>query len=176
MANSFPAQGKEKCHASEQEYYVAASGLDPRLLGVFVRESTYSMREQNIDNLKAGVIQADWFDPEINPKLEEFARHYGTVILPTKPAMPRHKGKVEAGVKFAQNNAVKGRTFESLAAQNLFLSQWERTWLPSASMAPRASRSANCLKEKRVRKGGQPIEKRIRFHFMSRHYFCKTLI
>lgn len=79
-----------------------------------------------IDNLKAGVSQADWFDPQLNPKLEEFARHYGTVILPTKPAMPRHKGKVEAGVKYAQNNAVKGRSFESLAAQNLFLSEWEK--------------------------------------------------
>jgi transposase len=79
-----------------------------------------------IDNLKAGVIQADWFDPELNPKLEEFARHYGTAILPTKPAMPRHKGKVEAGVKYAQNNAVKGRSFDSLAAQNLFLTEWEK--------------------------------------------------
>ena len=79
-----------------------------------------------IDNLKAGVIQADWYDPEINPKLEDFARHYGTVILPTKPAMPRHKGKVEAGVKYVQNNAVKGRSFESLAGQNLFLSGWEQ--------------------------------------------------
>jgi transposase len=79
-----------------------------------------------IDNLKAGVIQADWYDPELNPKLEEFARHYGTVILPTKPAMPRHKGKVEAGVKYAQNNAVKGRSFESLAAQNSYLSDWEK--------------------------------------------------
>ena len=79
-----------------------------------------------IDNLKAGVIRADWFDPELNPKLEEFARHYGTAILPTKPAMPRHKGKVEAGVKYAQNNAVKGRSFESLPAQNLFLSEWEK--------------------------------------------------
>jgi transposase len=79
-----------------------------------------------IDNLKAGVIQADWFDPELNPKLEEFARHYATVILPTKPAMPRHKGKVEAGVKYAQNNAVKGRSFESLAAQNFFLAEWEK--------------------------------------------------
>lgn len=78
-----------------------------------------------IDNLKAGVIQADWFDPQLNPKLEEFARHYGTTILPTKPGMARHKGKVEAGVKYAQNNAVKGRSFESLAAQNLFLAQWE---------------------------------------------------
>ena len=79
-----------------------------------------------IDNLKAAVIRADWFDPELNPKLEEFARHYGTVILPTKPVMPRHKGKVEAGVKYAQNNAVKGRTFERLAAQNLFLTEWEK--------------------------------------------------
>ena len=80
-----------------------------------------------IDNLKAGVIQADWFDPELNPKLEEFARYYGTVILPTKPAMPRHKGKVEAAVKYAQNNAVAGRTFTSLGEQNLFLAEWERT-------------------------------------------------
>jgi transposase len=80
-----------------------------------------------IDTLKAGVLQADWFDPELNPKLEDFARHYGTVILPTKPAMPRHKGKIEAGVKYAQNNAVKRRSFESLAAQNLFLAEWERT-------------------------------------------------
>lgn len=78
-----------------------------------------------IDNLKAGVIQADGFDPELNPKLEEFARHYGTVILPTKPVMPRHKGKVEAAVKYAQNNALKGRTFTSLAAQNQFLAHWE---------------------------------------------------
>ena len=52
-----------------------------------------------IDNLKAGVIRADWYDPDLNPKLEEFARHYGTVILPCKPGMARHKGKVEAGVK-----------------------------------------------------------------------------
>lgn len=79
-----------------------------------------------IDNLKAGVLQADWYDPQIHPKLEEFARHYGTVILPTKPAMPRHKGKVESGVKYAQNNAVKGRTFASLTAQNSHLSDWEK--------------------------------------------------
>ena len=79
-----------------------------------------------IDNLKAGVLQADWYDPELNPKLEEFARHYGTVILPTKPVMPRHKGKVESAVKYAQNNAVKGRTFESLTAQNTYLADWEK--------------------------------------------------
>jgi transposase len=80
-----------------------------------------------IDNLRAAVTRADWYDPDINPKVEEFCRHYGTVIMPTRPAMPRHKGKVEAGVKYGQNNAIKGRVFTSLAEQNLFLSDWERT-------------------------------------------------
>lgn len=77
------------------------------------------------DNLKAAVLQADWFDPELNPKLTSFAEHYGTVILPTKPRTPQHKGKVEAGVKYVQNNALKGRTFGSLAEQNQYLDQWE---------------------------------------------------
>ena len=80
-----------------------------------------------VDNLKAAVLQVDWFEPELNPKLRDFAAHYGTVVLPTKPARPEHKGKIEAGVKYAQNNALKGRTFPSLAAQNLFLAEWERT-------------------------------------------------
>jgi transposase len=79
-----------------------------------------------IDNLRAAVTRADWFEPELNPKVEEFCRHYGTVILPTKPATPRHKGKIEAGVKYVQNNALAGRQFESLAAQNLFLLEWEQ--------------------------------------------------
>lgn len=79
------------------------------------------------DNLKAAVLWADWFDPELNPKLRDFCAHYGTALLPTKPAMPRHKGKVEAGVKFAQANALKGRQFDSLAAENAFLTEWERT-------------------------------------------------
>lgn len=79
-----------------------------------------------VDNLKAAVLDVDWFDPTLNPKMADFAKHYGTVVLPTQPARPEHKGKVEAGVKFAQNNALKGRTFTSLGGQNLFLSEWER--------------------------------------------------
>jgi transposase len=79
------------------------------------------------DNMKAAVLQPDWFDPELNPKLRAFCEHYGTTLLPTKPAMPRHKGKVEAGVKYAQSNALKGREFPSLHAQKIFLSDWERT-------------------------------------------------
>lgn len=80
-----------------------------------------------VDNLKAAVLNPDWFDPLLNPKMAEFAKHYGTVVLPTQPARPEHKGKIEAGVKYAQDNALKGRTFTSLAEQNLFLSEWERS-------------------------------------------------
>jgi transposase len=47
-----------------------------------------------IDNLKAAVQQADWYDPDVHPKIQSFCQHYGTVILPTKPRMPRHKGKI----------------------------------------------------------------------------------
>jgi len=79
------------------------------------------------DNLRAAVTRADWFDPELNAKVAEFCRHYSTVMMPTRPAMPRHKGKIEAGIKYGQNNAVRGRQFTSLAEQNIFLSDWERT-------------------------------------------------
>jgi len=80
-----------------------------------------------IDNLRAAVSKADWFEPELNPKVVSFCEHYGTVILPTKPAMPRHKGKVEAGVDYVQENALAGKQFGSLAAQNLHLAHWEST-------------------------------------------------
>jgi transposase len=78
-----------------------------------------------IDNLKAAVAQADWYDPEVHPKLQSFARYYATVILPTKPYTPRHKGKIENSIKYVKQNALKGRTFPSLAEENQFLLDWE---------------------------------------------------
>ncbi|MGO9598372.1 MAG: IS21 family transposase [Isosphaeraceae bacterium] len=78
-----------------------------------------------IDNLKAAVARGDWYDPEVHPKLQSFARHYGTVFLPTKPYMPRHKGKIESGVKYVKRNALRGRVFQSLAEENEFLFNWE---------------------------------------------------
>ena len=57
----------------------------------------------------------------------EFCKFYTTTLIPTKPATPRHKGKIEAGIKYVQDNALKGRTFSSLADQNKFLEHWERS-------------------------------------------------
>jgi hypothetical protein len=78
-----------------------------------------------LDNLKAAVSKADWFEPHLNPKIEAFARHYGTVFIPTKPYTPEHKGKVESGIKYVKNNALKGRTFRRLEEENTFLRCWE---------------------------------------------------
>ena len=80
-----------------------------------------------LDNLRAAVKKADWFDPELNPKVRSFGEHYGVVFLPTRPYTPRHKGKVENSVGYAQDNALKGRVFSSLAEQNSFLLEWELT-------------------------------------------------
>lgn len=79
------------------------------------------------DNAKAVVKQADWYDPELNPKIIDFCKHYGISIVPTRPRTPEHKGKVERGVDYAQENAIKGMTFESVALQNQHLTQWEKT-------------------------------------------------
>jgi len=80
-----------------------------------------------LDNLKAAVDKADWFDPDLNPKVRSFAAHYGVALLPTRPYTPRHKGKVERGVDYVQENALKGRCFDTLEQDNTFLRHWEQT-------------------------------------------------
>ncbi len=78
-----------------------------------------------IDNLRAAVARADWYEPELCPKAASFAVHYGIAILPAKPYTPRHKGKVERGIGYVKGNALRGRTFASLSEQNAYLAQWE---------------------------------------------------
>ena len=69
----------------------------------------------------------DWFDPELTPKVQSFCQHYGTVILPTRPRTPRHKGKIERGIGYVKGNALKARQFTSLEAENRHLAEWEAT-------------------------------------------------
>lgn len=81
----------------------------------------------NLDNLRAAVHQADWCDPDLNPKLLSFCRHYRCALLPCLPRTPEHKGKVESSVKYVKANALRGRTFPSLSAHNEFLGHWEKS-------------------------------------------------
>ncbi len=48
------------------------------------------------DQLKSGVTLACRYDPGLQRTYEEFAQHYGTVILPARPAHPRDKPKIRS--------------------------------------------------------------------------------
>ena len=54
------------------------------------------------DNLKAGVKDPNYYDPELNPSYQEFAEHYGVVVLPARVRKPRDKAKVEVGVQVVE--------------------------------------------------------------------------
>jgi transposase len=81
-----------------------------------------------LDNLKEGVIKPDIYDPELNPLYEAMLKHYNVVADPARVRDANRKGTVENGVKYTQNTALKGRTFESLEAQNAWLIHWEDRW------------------------------------------------
>lgn len=51
------------------------------------------------DNLKAAVIKADRYEPDINQALEDFANHYRTAVLPARVRKPQDKALVENQVK-----------------------------------------------------------------------------
>jgi len=73
------------------------------------------------DQLKTGVTRACPYDPEIQRSYDDFARHYGTAILPARPASPRDKAKVEVGVQIAERwilARLRNETFFTLPAQN----------------------------------------------------------
>jgi transposase len=50
------------------------------------------------DNLRSGVKEACYYEPDLNPTYAEMAGYYGTAIIPARPAKPRDKAKVEASV------------------------------------------------------------------------------
>ena len=81
-----------------------------------------------LDNLKSGVLKAHLYEPELNPLYEAYSKHAGFIPLPCRVATPEHKGKVESNVDYVQNNALGGKRFESLDAQNAHLRNWNRTW------------------------------------------------
>lgn len=73
------------------------------------------------DQLKSAVVGACRYEPTIQRAYEEMAHHYGTTVLPARPAHPRDKAKVERAVQIAQRwilARLRNRTFFSLAELN----------------------------------------------------------
>ncbi len=55
------------------------------------------------DNLKSAVIKTDRYEPDLNRVMEDFANHYGFVVIPARPSKPKDKAAVENQVKITYN-------------------------------------------------------------------------
>lgn len=56
----------------------------------------------NLDNLKAGVLKPDVYDPVLNRTFAELCDHYGIIADPARIVSPKDKGKVERMVQVAR--------------------------------------------------------------------------
>ncbi|MGH7419682.1 MAG: IS21 family transposase, partial [Candidatus Rokuibacteriota bacterium] len=73
------------------------------------------------DQLRTGVVDPCRYEPTVQRTYADWARHYGTAIVPARPAKPRDKAKVEVGVQVAERwilARLRHQTFFSLPALN----------------------------------------------------------
>ena len=80
-----------------------------------------------IDNLKSGIVEADFYEPLAQRTYAEFASHYGFLSFPCQIKKPRQKGKVERGVGYVKDNCFKAREFIDADDAKAFLSNWLET-------------------------------------------------
>lgn len=79
------------------------------------------------DNLKAAVVRACLYDPDVSELYAAFGRHWGFVPLPSRPRHPEENGVQERSGGYVKDNALKGRRFGSLEELNAHLQHWNRT-------------------------------------------------
>jgi len=77
-----------------------------------------------VDNLKAGVLRPDLYDPQINRGYAELAAHYGVIIDPCRVARPKDKPRVERPMPYIRDSFFAGRTFTSLEEINQAALKW----------------------------------------------------
>lgn len=77
-----------------------------------------------IDNLKAAVVEADFYEPVLQRTYAAFAAHYGFYAQPCRVYTPTDKGKVESTVKYVKDNCFKGRDFQDIEEAKAFLRRW----------------------------------------------------
>lgn len=81
-------------------------------------------RKLKVDNMKTAILKNQHYDLEFNQDFLEFAYHYNTVIVPCSPYSPEQKGTVESGIKYLQNNFIKGRMFKDDRDLKRQLNDW----------------------------------------------------
>lgn len=115
---------------SYSRYMYAAITLD-QSVQTFIRCHTEAFhyfggvpQTVKIDNLKAAIVETDFYEPTVQRTYAAFAQHYGFLPNPCRVYTPTDKGKVESNVKYVKDNCFKGRDFAQLQEAQRFLSEW----------------------------------------------------
>jgi len=77
-----------------------------------------------IDNLKAAILKAHFYEPIYQSLYKDFAQYYGFRPHPCRIRKPNDKGKVESGIKYVKNNFFLGRTFKDSTDVDRQLKNW----------------------------------------------------
>ena len=77
-----------------------------------------------LDNLKAAIVLANFYEPIYQEQYKRFADHYNFLPSPCRVRKPQEKGKVESGIKYICNNFFAGRSFNNNKEMNEALSKW----------------------------------------------------
>lgn len=80
-----------------------------------------------VDNLKAAVLEANFYEPVYQGMYKSFSEYYGFKPIPCRIYHPNDKGKVESGIKYVKNNFFKGRQFENSKECGKRLREWMET-------------------------------------------------
>jgi transposase len=78
------------------------------------------------DNLKAGVVKADLYDPKLNRAYAELAEHYGCLIDPARRQKPKDKPRVENPMAYVRDSLFAGREWHSLVELERAAVVWSR--------------------------------------------------
>lgn len=115
---------------SYSRYMYAAITLD-QSVQTFIRCHTEAFRyfggvpqTVKIDNLKAAIVETDFYEPTVQRTYAAFAKHYGFLPDSCRAYTPTDKGKVESNVKYVKDNCFKGLDFSDLQEARRFLAGW----------------------------------------------------
>jgi transposase len=95
------------------------------------------------DCLKSAITKHHKYEPDINPEYLDFARHYGTTILPARPYHPKDKSLVENAVRIVYSwifARIRNEVFFSIEDLNQAIREQLETYNNRPMQRPQQSR------------------------------------